>query len=151
MRTLADKIESYLKQRLSESPQGVIEIRRQELALLFACVPSQINYVLSTRFTLEQGYWVESRRGGGGYVRIVRLPLDLRRLVEALRDRPLSQQAAEGIVARLEEEGLLSRREAMLVRAVLDREALGLELPLRDFLRGRLLRVMLLTVLREDF
>ena len=94
---------------------------------------------------------MESRRGGGGYLRIVRLPVDLHRLVEALRDRPLSQQAAEGVVRRLEEEGLLSRREAMLARAVLDREALGLELPARDFLRGRLLRVMVLTLLREDF
>lgn len=151
MRTLADKIEDYLKKRLSESPQGVVEIQRQELALLFACVPSQINYVLSTRFTLAQGYWVESRRGGGGYVRIVRLPLDIRRLAEVLEDRPLSQQAAEGIVTRLEEEGVVSRREAMLMRAVLDREVLNLELPARDFLRGRLLRVMLLTLLREDF
>lgn len=151
MRTLADKIEDYLKKRLSESPQGVVEIQRQELALLFACVPSQINYVLSTRFTLAQGYWVESRRGGGGYVRIVRLPLDIRRLAEVLEDRPLSQQAAEGIVTRLEEEGVVSRREAMLMRAVLDREVLNLELPARDFLRGRLLRVMLLTILREDF
>ncbi|MBC7345957.1 MAG: CtsR family transcriptional regulator [Clostridia bacterium] len=151
MRTLADRIEEYLKKRLAESPRGILEVQRQELALLFACVPSQINYVLGTRFTLTQGYLVESRRGGGGYVRIVRLPLDVQHLAALLAEKPLSQQAAEGIIARLEEEGIVGRREAMLMQAVLDREVLGVELPTRDFLRARLLRAMLLTILREDF
>ena len=151
MRTLADRIQEYLKRRLSESPEGVVEIRRQDLAMLFACVPSQINYVLSTRFTLTQGYWVESRRGGGGYLRIARLPLDVYRLAEMLEKRPLTQAAAEGIVARLEEEGQISHRDAILMKAVLDREVLGIDLPARDFLRGRLLSVMLFTILREDF
>ena len=72
MGTLADEIERYIKKILEASHDGIVELQRNELALQFSCVPSQINYVLSTRFTTEQGYIVESRRGGGGYVRIVK-------------------------------------------------------------------------------
>ena len=71
MATLSDSIERYLKGRLSKAVEGVIEIRRSEVAEQFDCVPSQINYVLETRFTPQRGYYVESRRGGGGYIRIM--------------------------------------------------------------------------------
>lgn len=71
MANLADKIERYLKEHLSRTE--ILEVRRAMLAALFDCAPSQINYVLTTRFTPERGYLVESRRGGGGYIRIIRL------------------------------------------------------------------------------
>lgn len=73
MASLADLIESYIKQQLRSSENQAIAISRAQLAELFSCVPSQINYVLTTRFTLERGYMIESRRGGGGYIRIVRV------------------------------------------------------------------------------
>ena len=73
MPNLADYIEDHIKKLLSLSKSNCIELQRKELALKFNCVPSQINYVLATRFTPSRGYLVESRRGGGGYVRIVRL------------------------------------------------------------------------------
>lgn len=152
MRTLADEIENYLKELLGRS-QGSVEIQRGELAQVFACVPSQINYVLSTRFTVEQGYLVESRRGGGGYVRIVKLPLNdekpLRRLIEASGERMTSQRVAEGLIGRLVEEGFLTSREGKLMRAVVNREVLAIPLPERDLLRSRLIRAMLLTILQE--
>ncbi len=70
MGTLADHIEAYIKRMLRESQTNSIELSRAQLADSFACVPSQINYVLTTRFSLERGYVVESRRGGGGgYIR----------------------------------------------------------------------------------
>ena len=75
MRNVSDIIEQYLKSMLLESPQGLVEIQRNDLADRFSCVPSQINYVISTRFTLEKGYVVESKRGGGGYIRIQRIQL----------------------------------------------------------------------------
>lgn len=75
MRNISDIIERYLKSILHESPEGMVEIQRNDLADQFSCVPSQINYVISTRFTLEKGYLVESKRGGGGYVRIQRIEL----------------------------------------------------------------------------
>ena len=64
MRNISDIIEQYLKSILQESPEGTVEIQRNDLAEQFSCVPSQINYVISTRFTLEKGFLVESKRGG---------------------------------------------------------------------------------------
>ena len=70
MRNISDIIEQYLKQVIDLSNNNVIEIKRNEIADRFECVPSQINYVINTRFTLERGFVVESKRGGGGYIRI---------------------------------------------------------------------------------
>lgn len=114
-------------------------------------MPSQITYVLSTRFTIERGYLVESRRGGGGYVRIARVPLRAEDQVkgwvqEALGDY-LSQDAATELLARLGEEGLLTRRERMLLAAAINRNALPLELPQRDRVRASILKAVILTLL----
>ncbi|MDR1568298.1 MAG: CtsR family transcriptional regulator, partial [Streptococcaceae bacterium] len=70
----SDMIEEYLKRLLEES--GMIEIKRNELSLQFDVVPSQINYVIKTRFSLSRGYEVESKRGGGGYIRIVKIKVN---------------------------------------------------------------------------
>ncbi len=70
---MSDIIEAYLNAILAEQRQ--VEIRRSEIAERFNCVPSQINYVLKTRFTPQRGYAVESKRGGGGYIRIVKAQL----------------------------------------------------------------------------
>ncbi|MCP4124036.1 MAG: CtsR family transcriptional regulator, partial [Bacteroidetes bacterium] len=68
---MTDIIEAYLKKVLHQQEQ--VEIRRSEIAQLFDCVPSQINYVINTRFTIQKGYLVESKRGGGGYIRIIKV------------------------------------------------------------------------------
>ena len=73
MTNLADFIERFIQQKLSEGAVGHVLVRRNELADELSCAPSQISYVLSTRFTLDRGYLVESRRGSGGFVRIARL------------------------------------------------------------------------------
>ena len=75
MRNISDIIESYLKQVIDKNGKGHIEVKRSELADQFQCVPSQINYVINTRFTIERGYFVESKRGGGGFIRIARVEL----------------------------------------------------------------------------
>ena len=72
MRNISDIIENYLKKVLELSDTEIIEIKRGEMADKFQCVPSQINYVINTRFTIERGYLVESKRGGGGYIRITK-------------------------------------------------------------------------------
>ncbi|MDS1030379.1 CtsR family transcriptional regulator [Bacillota bacterium LX-D] len=155
MGSLVDAIEAYIKYNLEKSPTNYVELQRSELALKFACVPSQINYVLSTRFTVEQGYLVESRRGGGGYLRIVKLPINqdehLYRLINESIGKIVNQAAGEGLIKRLLEEGFLTKREGMLMKAIIKNESIPLEGMQRDLVRANLLRVMLLTILREEF
>ncbi|MCL4425410.1 MAG: CtsR family transcriptional regulator [Firmicutes bacterium] len=153
MARLADIIERYIIERIDRSEDGFIEIQRSELAGRFQCVPSQINYVLETRFTPERGYLVESRRGGGGHIRITRLDTvsgeELLELVNEKIGDLVSQASAEGYIQRLWEGEIITEREARLMLAVVDRQVLPLDLPLRDILRANLLKAMLLTVLRQ--
>jgi len=153
MRNISDLIEQYLKQILETSAAGVVEIQRSDLAEKFSCVPSQINYVISTRFTLEKGYYVESKRGGGGYIRIQRVDLPSleavqRHIRETVGER-IDQTAAEGLVYQLEEAGFLTAREANLLRAAISRDVLQLKLPLRDEIRAKLMKAMLVALLAK--
>ncbi len=77
---ISDSIESFIMELLTA--KGTVELKRNELAQYFNCVPSQINYVIQTRFTTERGYTVESRRGGGGYVKISRVDLSGGNMIE---------------------------------------------------------------------
>ncbi len=155
MSNLVDKIERYIKKVLEENSHGFIVVQRSLLANQFECAPSQINYVLSTRFSVEQGYLVESRRGGGGYLRIVKLGLAtsdyLENVIRQLSSGVIPQRAAEGLIKRMIEEGLLSKREGMLIRAMVDRDTLSIHNPERDQLRARLMASVLKTLAREDF
>lgn len=150
MANLADDIEQFLKQLMGDS--GVAEVQRATLAAQFGCAPSQINYVLATRFTPERGYIVESRRGGGGYIRITRLNLEagdaLHELVHRQIGHSLSQDEATGYILRLREQGIVDERESAIMLAAINREAIGLDLPLRDAVRANLLKAMILSVLR---
>ncbi len=138
MGNLTDAIERYLCQLLAE--RETLEIQRRALALLFRCAPSQINYVLATRFTPARGYLVESRRGGGGYIRITRLKND--GLVFALGDR-LNIHEVPGLLSRLETEGWLSQRETAILRKTLGEVLFGEEFD-PDVARARVLRTVLL-------
>jgi transcriptional regulator CtsR len=151
MRNISDIIERYLKQMLGESSEYVVEIQRNDLADHFQCVPSQINYVISTRFTPEKGYIVESKRGGGGYVRIQRMQLPKQTAIHdhlflTIGDM-IDQANAEGLLYQLELADFLSKREAMMMRAAIMRETLSLQLPLRDELRAQILKAMLIAAL----
>jgi len=154
MRNISDLIEQYLKQMIRESAEGTVEIQRNELADKFSCVPSQINYVIGTRFTLERGYLVESKRGGGGYIRIRKLELPAcqpihEHVMRTIGSR-IDQSAAEGLIYQLAEAKLLNGREAQLLKAAVSRETLAVNLPLRDEIRARLLKAMLIALLVES-
>lgn len=154
MRNISDIIEGYLKQVLELGGEGHIEIKRSEIADKFQCVPSQINYVINTRFTAERGYLVESKRGGGGYIRILRVransQIDL--IDDVLRqiEGGASQTMAEDLVYRLIDEQVISKREAKLMLATIDRSTIDLHLPLRDVIRSKILRAMLTTIKYEQ-
>ncbi len=154
MRNISDIIEGYLKQVLELGGEGHIEIKRSEIADKFQCVPSQINYVINTRFTAERGYLVESKRGGGGYIRILRVransQIDL--IDDVLRqiEGGASQTMAEDLIYRLIDEQVISKREAKLMLAAIDRSTIDLHLPLRDTIRSKILRAMLTTIKYEQ-
>ncbi len=150
MRNISDIIEGYLKDIIEISDKDHIEIKRNEVAEKFQCVPSQINYVINTRFTADRGYLVESKRGGGGYIRIRRIRLHeksdlLAQIIERLKEGA-SQTVAEDIVFRLLSEEMISKREAKLILSAVDRSTLLLPLPTRDEVRARILIAMLFTL-----
>lgn len=152
VRSLAGQIEEYLKELLEA--QDFVELQRSQLAEIFRCVPSQINYVLSTRFTPTQGYIVESRRGGGGYLKIVKLSWDDLSADDmdafSAKDEGIGQGEAEGMLRRLQEEGIITDREYLLLRAMLDRQVLAGERREQDQLRARLLLTAINTLFRMD-
>ena len=150
MRNISDIIEQYLKQVLELSEKEIVEIKRSEIADKFQCVPSQINYVINTRFTIEKGYAVESKRGGGGYIRIMKVKSYdhahlIDQLLSLLKNR-VSQNSAENVILRLVEEDVISKREAKIMLSVMDRSVLYIDLPYRDELRARMLKAMLTTL-----
>jgi transcriptional regulator CtsR len=153
MRNMSDIIEQYLKSILQNSQGEAVEIQRNELADQFRCVPSQINYVISTRFSLEKGYIVESKRGGGGYIRIQKMdiPSDsevLEHIHRTLRQE-IDQDSAEGLIYQLVEAEFINAREASMLRSAVSRDTLQLKLPLRDQIRALLLRNMLIALLTK--
>lgn len=147
MKNISDIIETYLKNVLNNSEKEIVIIKRSEIADKFQCVPSQINYVINTRFTTEKGYVVESKRGGGGFIRIARVQLyDYAQIVDQLLnliEKKLPQQMAENMIFRLVEEEIISEREAKIMLSVISSSVLMVELPYRDELRARLMKAML--------
>ncbi len=119
---MSDMIEEYLKRAIRE--QGRIEIKRNELAELFNCVPSQINYVINTRFTIQHGYAVESKRGGGGYIRIIKMQIqndtELLDRMSRIIGHTITEKEAQIIIQTLYENELMTRREAQMMLAAIE-------------------------------
>ena len=151
MAQLSDSIEQFIKELMCE--EAHVELRRNELAQHFGCAPSQINYVLATRFSVDHGYIIESRRGGGGYVRIVRMQeREEGNLLEALLNRvgnSVDEETANAIITHLTDLKLVTVNEACLMRAAVSRNALALPISAKDVLRAAVLRNMLVQVFRN--
>jgi len=123
------------------------------LAVKFSCVPSQINYVLSTRFTPDKGFLVESRRGGGGYIRITRIsPLkfnNLSDIINELQGKSLSTDQVLNIVLHLYKEKTVTRREAKIMEAALRELDVLPNSPFSADLKKQLLIKMLKAVITD--
>jgi transcriptional regulator CtsR len=147
MARLSDIIEDFIKELINET-NGVIEIQRNELANYFNCVPSQINYVIDTRFTSEKGFLVESRRGGGGHIRIRRVNINrpgsyLMHVINSMGDS-LTQQSAEAFIRNFRDYEIITGKEANIINAAISDKTLGsVQNPLRDKLRSRILKNIL--------
>lgn len=142
---LSDIIEAYLKKVLQQKEQ--VEIRRSEIADLFDCVPSQINYVINTRFTIQHGYLVESKRGGGGYIRIIKVQLlddmeKLDTLIEIIGPS-ISEKNAFSIVNTLFEEGIVTRTEAQIMLAAMEKQLFPQDAKMEKILRANILKSIL--------
>jgi len=144
---LSNIIEEFIKEMLAE--EDMIELQRNELASKFNCVPSQINYVISTRFSPERGYSVESRRGGGGYIKITRAKVDsesyIMRVLNLIGDY-ISQQDMTGIIQNLYDNELIDKREATIIISALSDNSLIIKQPERDVLRAKILKNILVNL-----
>ncbi len=152
---LSDTIESFIKQMMGDAEEDGIELRRNELAEYFHCAPSQINYVLSTRFTPEHGYMIESRRGGGGCIRIIHVetsPTDhLDYLIRERVGTSLTDPEARLLLRQLTVSNTIDTTDAALIAAALSPQSLALPIPeeMKSALRAKIMRNMLLTVIRR--
>ena len=148
---MSDIIEAFIKQLMNDT-DGSIEIQRNELASQFKCVPSQINYVIDTRFTTDRGYYVESKRGGGGHIRIRRVNISrpgnyLMHIVSSMGDS-ISQQSAEVFINNFVDYEVISVREGLILRAATSDKVLGfVAMPDRDMLRASMLKNMMMSLL----
>lgn len=146
---ISDLVAQYITDMLEENDGGA-EIRRNELAETIGCVPSQINYVITSRFTPEQGYIVESRRGGGGYIKITRVQMDKRSAVMHLINsigESIDSRTASQVVQELLDRGLISLPTAKLLSsAVSDRPYSVMPTEFRDTMRAAVLKNMLLNL-----
>ena len=147
---ISDIIAGFIDEVLSETG-GTAELQRAELASRFNCVPSQINYVISTRFSPEHGYIVESRRGGGGFIRITRVEMKPEMLimhtVNAIGER-IDINTIAALVANLRQSGAVGEAEARLLLSATGNNALRSAHPAeRDALRAGILKQMLVNTL----
>lgn len=152
-RNISDIIEEYLKSILAETKQ--IEIKRSEIAEQFDVVPSQINYVIKTRFNIQNGYLVESKRGGGGYIRIAKVNLVsdssvIDDLIDYIGNQISARQGFQ-IVQSLYEEKALTKKEANLILAAIDSNTLTFsDKALEDTVRAKILISVLNRLRCED-
>ena len=150
--SLSNQIARILLEMLEDD--GTTEIQRNELAQSLGCVPSQINYVISSRFTPEQGYTVESRRGGGGYIKITRINLDKPSIVMHTVNsigQAIDNSTCRAHILNLNHRGIVDARSAKLMLAATGDNALrSLPNPVRDAVRAAIFKQMLLTMDRQD-
>ena len=146
---MSDIIEQFIKDMLEQSEHDEVEFQRNELAHKFNCVPSQINYVISTRFKPTQGYYVESRRGGGGSIIIKKILLNADDIfldfTENIGDS-ISQMDAEIMISNLLSYNLLDEEQSRLLRVATSDNVLKLENNIKDQVRARLFKNMLINM-----
>jgi transcriptional regulator CtsR len=154
MSRISDIIEAFINE-LIDASTGPIEIKRNEMATQFNCAPSQINYVLTTRFTSDRGYVIESRRGGGGCIKILRVNMDendylLKMLADRIGDSTNKENAFE-LVEILYRKGLIDLRIKNIIKTVVDDNTLCMiGKPLRDAMRAEILKAAVVAALIDN-
>ena len=144
---ISDVIENFIKDMLSDDNSAVIQ--RNDLAEHFNCVPSQINYVISTRFTPLQGYYVESQRGGGGYIKIQKVNIThsdyLMHIITSIGNT-LTSKEADVFINNFEEYGIIDKKTAKLLKGATNDKVLIKAKILKDELRADIFKNMLINL-----
>ena len=145
---MSDMIEEFIKELFNE--EDMIEIQRNELAEQFNCVPSQINYVISTRFKPSQGYYVESRRGGGGNIKIRKINITksnyFMHIINSIEDY-LSRQEVDIFISNFLSYNMITETEAKLLKVATSDNVLKIPQPERDILRARIFKNMIINLI----
>ena len=148
---LADQIAKMIEAMLEEGG-GALELQRNEMAMRLGCVPSQISYVLTSRFTPERGYIIESRRGGGGHIRIVRKQMHrdeyLMHFFYAVGEQ-IEENEAKAYLRNLLDQEIITKREATIINSALSSAALQNVTPEgRNTVRAQIFRHILLSLMQ---
>ena len=149
-KSISDVIEEFIKSSLDVD--DFIELSRNDLARFFSCVPSQINYVLNTRFTINRGFLVESQRGCSGYIKVSRLhDSDSNFLNNALQitNKPISLNEAGQLLDQMKERGLISEREQALIKSTISTKALNNPINIDNNLRGNILTQIIIELMKR--
>ena len=154
MAVLSDNIEQFIKSLLNEYDE-MVELQRNELASYFSCAPSQINYVLATRFSPEKGYYIESKRGGGGYIKLTRIDADKQAYISAVLKKDLAggeitEKKAMELLKNMESVGYIDARTRRLCGVALTDKAIRIPANIRDKIRANMMKEMLLALQGEE-
>lgn len=152
MQNISDIIEQFILDQLQDYSE--LNLSRNELASFFNCAPSQINYVLSTRFTNPKGFIVESRRGGGGYIKLTRVDLDKNDYLEKLIcdtikdeiDINVANQLIDGLLSR----GIIDEREHNIIMSAISNKSLSNPLKMENKLRANILKNILINIVKGE-
>jgi transcriptional regulator CtsR len=143
---ISDRIEAFITALLESEDNECVELKRNELAGIFNCVPSQINYVISTRFSPQRGYAVESKRGGGGYLRIRRISSTddnpVYNVIQSIPDS-LSASDADAYIKQLKKNNAIDEKLMTVMLAAVSDRSLTIAQPAKDILRANTLKNML--------
>lgn len=146
---MSDIIEEFIKELFIEDDSDSIEIQRNELAQYFNCVPSQINYVIATRFKPSQGYYVESKRGGGGNIKIKKVNTSkseyIMNIINSIGNE-ISSNDIDILLSNLLTDKLITKTEAKLLKVATSDNVLKLDKSMKDQVRARIFKNMLLNV-----
>ncbi len=149
MAKMSDLIEVFIKELLEESETEPVEIQRNELAGYFKCAPSQINYVLTTRFSMDKGYRIESQRGGGGSIKIIKMNLSPDDFYSAMLQETgeaITMLKAGQMIDLMKERELITERESSLMKAAVSDRAISGPVNIKNEIRAGILKNMILAV-----
>ncbi|AQM60526.1 MULTISPECIES: CtsR family transcriptional regulator [Clostridium] len=151
MARLTDIIEKFIKEMIKEDEDNKVLIQRNDLADQFRCAPSQINYVLSTRFTYAKGYVIESRRGGGGYILIKKIehetPLSRKKLIDESIGNSITYHNTVELLDNLLESELINKKEYEIIKIAVNDKTLGNAVN-RNSIRADILKGMMMVIIK---